>query len=663
VTNRSALQRSLLALILAAFALALPAAASAATYTVNTADSGAGSLRDALTQINASPDPSGDTIEIPAGTITLGSALPTLDNAATSLTITGAGARATAISGADAYRVFHVTDGTITITGVTITHGNVSDGGAGLLAEGGTTTVNDSAFLANADTGSQGGAIYVDGAAAEVTLNRDLLDGNSALNYGAGIDVDAGHATINTSTISHSTSQSDTAIDVDTANGLTVNASTIVENSATGGSGVVCCGTPDGGTFTNSIIARNHSGDTTTPANCTDATASGGHNITDDESCFGPSSGTDRVVSDVGLAAALANNGGPTDTFALLAGSPAIDSGDGTATACPSLDQRGVPRPIGPACDIGAYELAPPVATTGDAGTPSTSGVTVHGSATPYSPASYHVDYGTTTGYGSTTADSPLAAGNSAVPVSVDLGSLAPGTTYHYRLVVTNVDGTATGDDKTFTTASAPTVTTGQATNILQNSATLAGTVDAHGAATTFTFQYGTTTAYGTQTTSAAVPAGSGAVAVAANLKGLKAGQTYHYRLVATNPSGTTNGADATFKTKGRITPRKLSVKARPTHDRTLPYRFTFTGKLTLPKGISRSVGCRGRVSVQIKNGKKTISTRRAKLSKRCTYRQRVTFSVKSRLKSQGKLKVTVRFIGNAALKPKRAKQLYVRYG
>jgi hypothetical protein len=46
VTNRSALQRSLLALVLAAFALALPAAASAADYTVNTADSGAGSLRE-----------------------------------------------------------------------------------------------------------------------------------------------------------------------------------------------------------------------------------------------------------------------------------------------------------------------------------------------------------------------------------------------------------------------------------------------------------------------------------------------------------------------------------------------------------------------------------------------------------------------------------------
>jgi hypothetical protein len=660
VANRPAPQRPLLALILAALALALPATASAATYDVNTADSGTGSLRDALTQVDTSPDPAGDTVNIPAGTITLASDLPTLANAATNLTIAGAGARATAISGADAYRIFHVSDGTIAISGVTITHGNVPDGGAGLLADGGTTTVSDSAFIANADTGSEGGAVYVDG--GEVTLNRDLLDGNSAFDYGAGIDVDAGHATINASTISHSTSQYDTAIDVDTANGLTVNSSTIVDNSATGGSGVVCCGIPDGATFTNSIIARNHSGDSTTPADCTGPTATGGHNITDDESCFGPSSGTDRVVSDVGLAAALANNGGPTDTYGLLAGSPAIDAGDGSATGCPSLDQTGLMRPIGPACDVGAYELAPPTATTGDAGTPSASAVTVSGTATPYRSASYHFDYGTTTSYGSSTAATPLAAGNTAAPASANLTGLAPGTTYHYRLVVTNVDGATTGGDRTFTTASAPTVHTGVATNVKQNSATLTGTVDAHGAAT-FTFQYGTATSYGSQTTSTTVPAGSGAVPVTANLKGLKAGQTYHYRLVATNASGTTNGADATFRTKGRLTPRKLNVKARPTHDATLPYRYTFTGKLTLPKGISRSVGCAGRVSVQIKNGKKTVSTRRAKLSKHCSYRQRVTFSVRSRLKAQGKLKVTVRFIGNKALKPKRAKRIYVRYG
>nr|BBJ47930.1 hypothetical protein SAVMC3_05590 [Streptomyces avermitilis] len=51
----------------------------------------------------------------------------------------------------------------------------------------------------------------------------------------------------------------------------------------------------------------------------------------------------------------LADNGGPTDTTALLPGSPALDAADG----CPATDQRGVARPQGTACDIGAYEYTP----------------------------------------------------------------------------------------------------------------------------------------------------------------------------------------------------------------------------------------------------------------------------------------------------------------
>ena len=50
----------------------------------------------------------------------------------------------------------------------------------------------------------------------------------------------------------------------------------------------------------------------------------------------------------------LRDNGGPTPTQALLPGSPAIDHGDDAG--CPTADQRGVPRPRGAACDIGAYE-------------------------------------------------------------------------------------------------------------------------------------------------------------------------------------------------------------------------------------------------------------------------------------------------------------------
>jgi hypothetical protein len=81
------------------------------------------------------------------------------------------------------------------------------------------------------------------------------------------------------------------------------------------------------------------------------------HNLADDASCALDQPG-DRVVADARLAS-LANNGGGTQTHALLAGSPAIN-GAGTA-ACPDNDQRGLARPQGAACDIGAFEAPPPV--------------------------------------------------------------------------------------------------------------------------------------------------------------------------------------------------------------------------------------------------------------------------------------------------------------
>ena len=78
---------------------------------------------------------------------------------------------------------------------------------------------------------------------------------------------------------------------------------------------------------------------------------SGGHNLVQDDTC-------NPVASDLigvdALLGALADNGGPTWTHALLAGSPAIDAADDAA--CPATDQRGVTRPQGAAPDIGAYE-------------------------------------------------------------------------------------------------------------------------------------------------------------------------------------------------------------------------------------------------------------------------------------------------------------------
>lgn len=95
----------------------------------------------------------------------------------------------------------------------------------------------------------------------------------------------------------------------------------------------------------------------------------------------------------------------------------------------------------------------------------------------------------------------------------------------------------------------APAVTTGPASNITRTAATVAGTVNPEGAATTYRVDYGTTAAYGSATAAASARSGTGAVNEAVALTGLAAGTTYHYRVEATNSGGTSYGADQTFTT------------------------------------------------------------------------------------------------------------------
>ena len=84
--------------------------------------------------------------------------------------------------------------------------------------------------------------------------------------------------------------------------------------------------------------------------------------------------------------------------------------------------------------------------------------------------------------------------------VSASLTGLASGTTYHYRVVATNSSGTGRGADGIFTTSSAPVAVTGPATSVTPTSATLNGTVDPNGRETTWYFEYGTSTSYGSKT-------------------------------------------------------------------------------------------------------------------------------------------------------------------
>jgi hypothetical protein len=110
--------------------------------------------------------------------------------------------------------------------------------------------------------------------------------------------------------------------------------------------------------------------------------------------------------------------------------------------------------------------------------------------------------------------------------------------------------------------ASSPTVTTGAASPIGQNSATLNGKINPNGAATKYYFQYGTSIAYGAVTSLSSLPAGSKAVAVKATIAGLLPDTTYYYRLVASNPSGESLGANRTLRTTGNPPPGASTTQA-----------------------------------------------------------------------------------------------------
>src|SRR5438045_2445974 len=112
------------------------------------------------------------------------------------------------------------------------------------------------------------------------------------------------------------------------------------------------------------------------------------------------------------------------------------------------------------------------------------------------------------------------------------------------------------------TAASAPTAITGPVTTFSETSATVSGTVNPNGQATTWHVDYGRNTSYGSQTDPASAGSGAASTNVSATISGLTPGTTYHYRFVAANTSGTTNGADGTFTTAGSPVPAVATSSA-----------------------------------------------------------------------------------------------------
>lgn len=219
---------------------------------------------------------------------------------------------------------------------------------------------------------------------------------------------------------------------------------------------------------------------------------------------------------------------------------------------------------------IRAATTTPPSSATTPASNITASGATLNGSLNPNGVAStYWFEYGTTTAYGSQVPVPALdgGSGSDTFPVSTAVTGLASGTTYHYRLVAQGGGGTDYGGDQTFTTLAPPIATTGPATAVGVETATLNATVDPRGSATTYVFEYGTTTAYGHKAPLTPGSAGSASqpLAITSQIKGLRPGTTFHYRVVATNGAGATAGADAKLKTNPlRVV---VTISKRTLHD------------------------------------------------------------------------------------------------
>jgi hypothetical protein len=222
-------------------------------------------------------------------------------------------------------------------------------------------------------------------------------------------------------------------------------------------------------------------------------------------------------------------------------------------------------------CGLVAASIAlaadPPLASTGAAKDVGQTQATLVATVTPRGSAtSVRFDLGTSTTYGLQSASKDIGNGTDAVTVEIPVQSLSANTTYHFRVVATSDGGTVQGADATLkTTAVPPTparpgASTGVVRDVGLNAATLTGSVDPNSASTSYKFEYGLTTAYGSSSATQSAGGGTRAVAVSARIGGLTAGKRYHYRIAATNSLGTTRGGDHSFVVASTATSASLSA-------------------------------------------------------------------------------------------------------
>ncbi|MGZ4185273.1 MAG: choice-of-anchor Q domain-containing protein [Solirubrobacteraceae bacterium] len=317
--------------------------------------------------------------------------------------------------------------------------GSASRGG-GIVSTGGTVSITDSTFASNtAGDGGMGGSGGGAGAAG-----GDAASGGTG---GSGGSIDL--VGVDSSSLQSVTIAGNSA-GAGGEGGLGGNGATLGANGAPGlaGTGGGIVGQGSATTIQNSLLASNSGG------NCSASIIDSGHNL----SFAGAGCPATFATADPSLGP-LQDNGGPAQTISLGPGSAAIDVVASTGAGCPAADERGVQRPSGSGCDIGAYEVAPPAASTGRARSITASSAIVMASVTPNAgDAVVQFQFGRSAKYKSKTAVQHVG-GVAAVTVTKKLTGLFPRTTYHYRVTVVAPDGTVKAQDRTFKTSKGPALT------------------------------------------------------------------------------------------------------------------------------------------------------------------------------------------------------------
>jgi hypothetical protein len=277
--------------------------------------------------------------------------------------------------------------GTLTLTGSTLSGNGASSWGAGIVNSGSVTV--DRSTISGNHTGVEGGSGILNHTGGDLVVTDSTISGNgSDLEGDGGGIANFGTASVAGSTLSgNRTGGSASGGGIYNGGTLTVTNSTLAANHADVGGGAICnaatatvssttisgndangapaglggggirsgCGFGQAATgptsISSTILAGNANG------NCSGAIADGGYNISSDAGCA--FSASTSLASTDPMLGPLADNGGPTQTMALLAGSPAVNKIPAGVNGCGTTlarDQRGVARPVGPGCDVGAYE-------------------------------------------------------------------------------------------------------------------------------------------------------------------------------------------------------------------------------------------------------------------------------------------------------------------